>query len=155
MTSVALERSDRPLVRALEADEPAYAQPVHRGSPELLRVALSYVRSSAVTERVVQKAWPAVPRAIRHFEERASLKTRTFRITVDVTEPRRARREARSLPIFALVEEPSVDGGTPRRRPLAQRTDQPRPARTARRSPMRRGNDRGIASAAAAGDHPR
>jgi DNA-directed RNA polymerase specialized sigma24 family protein len=108
MTSVALERCDRPLVRALESGEPAHAQPVRRGSPELLRVALSYVRSSAVTERVAQKAWLAVPRAIRHFEERASLKARTFRITVGVTEPR-ARREARSLPIFALVEELSVD----------------------------------------------
>jgi DNA-directed RNA polymerase specialized sigma24 family protein len=44
----------------------------------------------------------------RRFEECASLKTRTFRITVDVTEPR-ARREARSLPFFALVDEPTVD----------------------------------------------
>lgn len=51
MTSVAPERSDGPFVRVLEGDEPAYAQPVRRDGPALLRVALSYVRSSAITER--------------------------------------------------------------------------------------------------------
>src|ERR1700749_2067886 len=108
MTSVAPERSDGPFVRVLEGDEPAYAQPVRRDGTALLRVALSCVRSSAITERVAQRAWLAVPRTIGHFEECASLKTRTFRITVDVIEAR-PRRGARSLPIFALVDEPTID----------------------------------------------
>jgi RNA polymerase sigma-70 factor (ECF subfamily) len=109
MTSVALESSDRALVRSLRAgDEAAFTQLVRRESPALLRVALSYVRTRAVAEEVVQEAWLGVLRGLDRFEGRSSLKTWIFRIAVNVAKTR-ATREARSLPFSALADEPTVD----------------------------------------------
>jgi RNA polymerase sigma-70 factor, ECF subfamily len=109
VSSVALDPGDGALLRALRAgDETAFVDLVQRYGPALLRVALSYVRSRAVAEEVVQEAWLAVLRGVDRFEGRSSLKTWIFRIAVNMAKTR-ATREARSVPFSALADEPTVD----------------------------------------------
>jgi len=109
VSSAALDGSERALVRALCAgDESAFASLVRLYNPALLRLAMSYVRSRAVAEEVVQEAWLGVLRGIERFEGRSSLKTWIFRIAVNVAKTR-AGRESRSLPFSALADEPTVE----------------------------------------------
>jgi RNA polymerase sigma-70 factor (ECF subfamily) len=77
------------------------------------RVALTFVRSPAVADEVVQEAWLGVLRGIGRFEGRSSLKTWLFRILTN-TAKTRAERERRSVPFSSLEaegagDEPSVD----------------------------------------------
>jgi RNA polymerase sigma-70 factor (ECF subfamily) len=67
----------------------------------MLAMALTYVRSRAVAEEVVQEAWVGVLRAIDRFEGRASLKTWIMRILVN-TALTRGGREARIVPLSSL-----------------------------------------------------
>ncbi len=109
MSSLALEGGERALVCALRAgDESAFTNLVRLYGPALLRLALSYVRSRAVAEELVQEAWLGVIRGIERFEGRSSLKTWIFRIAVNVAKTR-AGRESRSVPFSALTDEPTVD----------------------------------------------
>jgi RNA polymerase sigma-70 factor (ECF subfamily) len=106
---VALHPGESALLQALRAgDEAAFADLVQRYSAALVRVALSYVRSRALAEEVVQETWLAVLGGIDRFEGRSSLKTWIFRIAVNEAKTR-ATREARSLPFSALGDEAVVD----------------------------------------------
>jgi RNA polymerase sigma-70 factor (ECF subfamily) len=90
---------DAELVERLRAgDEAAFVDLVDRYHTSLLRLAATFVPSSAVAEEVVQETWLGVVRGIGGFEGRSSLKTWLFRILVN-----RARsagvRERRSDPV--------------------------------------------------------
>jgi RNA polymerase sigma-70 factor (ECF subfamily) len=98
---------DEELLLALRlGDERAYVALVRRYGSLMQRVALSYVRTPAVAEEVVQETWLGVVRGIGRFEGRSSLKTWLFRILVN-----RARtagvRERRQIP-FDPGREPAV-----------------------------------------------
>lgn len=111
----ALELSERELCAALRrGDESAFSSLVSLYHVPLRRLALTYVRSAAVADEVVQETWLGVIRGIHSFEERSSLKTWIFRILAN-TAKTRAERESRVVPLSALREtdlggdEPAVD----------------------------------------------
>jgi RNA polymerase sigma-70 factor (ECF subfamily) len=111
----AVAYGERDLCRALrDGDEQAFAQLVTLYHAPLRRLALSFVRSAAVADEVVQETWLAVLRGIDRFEERSSLKTWIFRILAN-TAKTRAEREGRTVPLSAIVpaegdeDEPAVD----------------------------------------------
>jgi RNA polymerase sigma-70 factor (ECF subfamily) len=102
---------DAEIVAALKrGDEAVFADLVDAYSPGLMRMAQMFVRDRAVAEDVVQETWLGVLRGIDRFEGRSSLKTWIFRILMN-TAKTRAKREARSVPFSAAVndDEPSVD----------------------------------------------
>jgi len=110
-----IELSEHDLCAALRrGDEAAFENLVARHHASLRRLALSYVRTAAVADEVVQETWLAVIRGIHSFEERSSLKTWIFRILAN-TAKTRAERESRTVPLSALPsgdaddDEPSVD----------------------------------------------
>jgi RNA polymerase sigma-70 factor (ECF subfamily) len=94
--------------RLRNRDEQAFTQLVDLYGASMLRVAMSFVRTRAVAEEVVQDAWLGVLRGIDRFEGRSSLKTWLFRIVVN-TAKTRGEREARSVPFTAVVDEPAVE----------------------------------------------
>ena len=99
------------LVAALRAgDERAFMELVEAYSPGMRRLALTFVRTSAVADEVVQESWLGVLRGLDRFEGRSSLKTWIYRIVANVARTR-AVREARSAPFssFAGDDEASVD----------------------------------------------
>jgi RNA polymerase sigma-70 factor (ECF subfamily) len=111
----AVELSERDLCAALRrGDETAFANLVSLYHAPLKRVALTYVRTAAVADEVVQETWLAVIRGIARFEQRSSLKTWIFRILTN-TAKTRAEREARTVPLSAIStgnfddDEPAVD----------------------------------------------
>jgi RNA polymerase sigma-70 factor, ECF subfamily len=113
----AVELTERDLCSALRrGDERAFERLVSLYHAPLRRLALSYVRTAAVADEVVQETWLAVVRGIDRFEERSSLKTWIFRILTN-TAKTRAQREARTVPLSALSagdgedDEPAVDPG--------------------------------------------
>jgi RNA polymerase sigma-70 factor (ECF subfamily) len=105
-------QGDAALVQALrDGDEDAFASLVDAYSNSMRRLALTFVRTRAVADEVVQEAWLGVLKGIDRFEGRSSLKTWIFRITANVAKTR-AEREARSVPFSSLEpagDEPSVD----------------------------------------------
>src|SRR5436305_1810672 len=110
-----VELSARDLCAALRrGDESAFSTVVSLYHAPLRRLALSYVRSAAVADEVVQETWLGVIRGIHAFEERSSLKTWIFRILTN-TAKTRAERESRMVPLSALSaadpdsDEPSLD----------------------------------------------
>jgi RNA polymerase sigma-70 factor (ECF subfamily) len=99
------------LVAALRAgDERAFMELVEMYSPGMRRLALTFVRTPAVADDVVQESWLGVLRGLDRFEGRSSLKTWIYRIVANVARTR-AVREARSAPFssFAGDDEASVD----------------------------------------------
>ena len=98
------------LVAALRAgDERAFMALVAECTPGMRRLALTFVRSRAVADEVVQEAWVGVLRGIDRFEGRASLKTWIYRIVANVARTRGVR-ESRSVPFSSLeTEDASVD----------------------------------------------
>src|SRR5258708_4524795 len=99
------------LIAALRAgEEHAFMQLVDAHSAGIRRLALTFVRTPAVADEVVQEAWLGVLRGVDRFEGRASLKTWIYRIVANVARTR-AVREARSTPFSSLAgaDEPSVD----------------------------------------------
>jgi RNA polymerase sigma-70 factor (ECF subfamily) len=98
------------LVARLRArDESAFAELVDRYGASMRRLALTFVRSPAVADEVVQDAWLGVLRGIDRFEGRSSLKTWIFRILTN-TAKTRAERERRSVPFSSLDGEAADDG---------------------------------------------
>src|SRR5207248_10679093 len=77
-------------------DEAAFVALVERYHAPLRRLALSYVRSPAVADEVVQETWLGVIKGIQTFEGRASLKTWIYRILTNTAQTR-GLREARSV----------------------------------------------------------
>jgi RNA polymerase sigma-70 factor (ECF subfamily) len=99
------------LLAALRAgDERAFMELVEAYTPGMRRLALTFVRTGAVADDVVQESWLGVLRGLDRFEGRSSLKTWIYRIVANVARTR-AVREARSVPFssFAGDDEASVD----------------------------------------------
>jgi len=99
------------LLAALRAgDERAFMEIVEQYTPGMRRLALSYVRTPALADEVVQEAWLGVLKGLDRFEGRSALKTWIYSIVANVARTR-AVREARSAPFssFATDDEPSVD----------------------------------------------
>jgi RNA polymerase sigma-70 factor (ECF subfamily) len=99
------------LLAALRAgDERAFMELVEAYTPGMRRLALTFVRTGAVADEVVQESWLGVLRGLDRFEGRSSLKTWIYRIVANVARTR-AVREARSVPFssFAGDDEASVD----------------------------------------------
>ncbi len=100
------------LVAGLRArDEAAFMELVDRHGAALRRFALTFVRTEAAADDVVQDTWIAVLHGIDRFEGRSSLKTWLYRIVANLARTR-AVREARSIPFSSLAAddtEASVD----------------------------------------------
>jgi RNA polymerase sigma-70 factor (ECF subfamily) len=99
------------LLAALRAgDERAFMHIVELYTPGMRRLALSYVRTPALADDVVQEAWLGVLKGLDRFEGRSALRTWIYRIVANIARTR-AVREARSAPFssFATADEPSVD----------------------------------------------
>ena len=97
------------LLAALRAgDERAFMQLVEAYTPGMRRLALTFVRTPAVADDVVQEAWLGVLRGLDRFEGRAALKTWIYRIVANIARTR-AVREARSAPFSSFGDEASVD----------------------------------------------
>lgn len=102
---------DDALVARLRArDEAAFRDLLRRHHRATVRLAGAYVRSAAVAEEVAQEAWMAVLQGIDGFEGRSSFKGWLFRIAANCAK-KRAVREARSIPMSALVNDKDGDGG--------------------------------------------
>src|SRR3954471_11227273 len=109
----AVTADESALVAALRAgDERAFMQLVEAYTPGMRRLALTFVRTPALADDVVQEAWLGVLRGLDRFEGRASLRTWIYRIVANVARTR-AMREARSVPFSSLApvdgEQASVD----------------------------------------------
>src|SRR6266576_1735005 len=107
----AVTADESALVAALRAgNERAFMQLVEAYTPGMRRLALTFVRTPALADDVVQEAWLGVLRGLDRFEGRASLRTWIYRIVANVARTR-AVREARSAPFsaFAGADETSVD----------------------------------------------
>jgi RNA polymerase sigma-70 factor, ECF subfamily len=104
--------SDRELCAGLlRRDDQVFAELVDRYHLPLQRLALTYVRSHAVAEEVVQETWLAVVRGIDRFEGRSSLKTWIYQILTNVAKSR-GEREGRTVPFSNLApadDDPAVD----------------------------------------------
>jgi RNA polymerase sigma-70 factor (ECF subfamily) len=113
MSVTATPYDERQLVLALRrGDESAFEELVDQYHVPLRRFALTFVRSAAVADEVVQETWLGVIRGIDRFEGRSSLKTWIFQILTN-TAKTRAEREGRTVPLSALTgvadDEPTVD----------------------------------------------
>jgi RNA polymerase sigma-70 factor, ECF subfamily len=97
------------LVEALRRrEEAAFVELVESYGAALLRLSLTFVRTRAVAEEVVQETWRGVLKGIDRFEGRSSLRTWIFRILTNVAKTR-AVREGRTVP-FADLESETEEG---------------------------------------------
>jgi RNA polymerase sigma-70 factor (ECF subfamily) len=102
-------QSEKALLAALRAgDEQAFSALVDAYGAAMRRFALTFVRTQAVADEVVQEAWLGMLRGLDSFEGRSSLKTWLFRI-VSNTAKTRAVREARTVPFSAFDAETGID----------------------------------------------
>jgi RNA polymerase sigma-70 factor (ECF subfamily) len=85
-------------------DEAAFAELVDAYSPALLRLAMTYVRTTDVAEEVVQETWMGLIRGIERFEGRCSLKSWLFTILRN-TAISRGERERHSMPMSSLASD--------------------------------------------------
>ena len=104
---------DEELVAGLRAgDRTAYARLLDAWSASMLRIARTFVSTSASAEEVVQDTWLAVIRGIEQFEGRSALKTWVYQILVN-TARKRGVREQRTVPASFLFTSddhgPTVD----------------------------------------------
>lgn len=114
-------RGDAPVGHAPAGDVPVDDMDVvalcGRYQAALLRVATGYVGSRALAEEVVQDAWLGALAGRHRFQARSSLKTWVFRILENRARST-ARREARSVPVASLGDEPAGGTDTPEARLL-------------------------------------
>jgi RNA polymerase sigma-70 factor, ECF subfamily len=108
-------RDESALLASLRAgDEQAFMRLVEDYTPGMRRLALTYVRTPALADEVVQEAWLGVLNGLDRFEGRSSLRTWIFTIVANIARTR-AVREARSVPLSSLApaeadeDEPAVD----------------------------------------------
>ncbi|PJB43296.1 MAG: hypothetical protein CO108_10215 [Deltaproteobacteria bacterium CG_4_9_14_3_um_filter_63_12] len=104
---------DLALVRKLLAgDETAFTSLIEAYHGRLTRLALSFVKTQASAQEVVQETWVGVLSGLKRFEGRSSLKTWIFRILINRAKTRGVR-EARTVPFSALGDgdeaEPAVE----------------------------------------------
>ncbi len=97
------------LARLRLGDEAAFLELVQRYGPVMMRIALTYVRTSSIAEEVVQDTWIGALKSLERFEGRSTLRTWLLRILSNRARTRGAR-EARCVPFSTLVgdDEPSV-----------------------------------------------
>jgi RNA polymerase sigma-70 factor (ECF subfamily) len=94
--------SEIALLAALRSgDEDAFSALVDAHGAAMYRVALTFVRSSAVADEVVQEAWLGALRGLDRFEGRSTLKTWLLRIVANIARTH-AVREARTVPFSSL-----------------------------------------------------
>lgn len=84
-----------------DRDESAFVQVLDLYYGPMLRIATTYVRSSATAEEVVQDTWLAALRGIGGFEGRSSVRTWLFRILRNIARTR-GQREARVTPFSEM-----------------------------------------------------
>jgi len=102
---------DRAQLERLRAgDAQAFEELVAGYDGTLRRVALTFVRTPAAADEVVQETWLNVVRGLDGFEGRSSLRTWIFKILANVARTR-AVRDARSVPFSTLEGEdrPAVE----------------------------------------------
>jgi RNA polymerase sigma-70 factor (ECF subfamily) len=101
---------DEELVAGLRAgDRATYAQLLDAWSTSMLRIARTFVSTTASAEEVVQDTWLAIIRGVDRFEGRSALKTWVYQILVN-TARKRGVREQRTVPVSFL---PTSDDGGP------------------------------------------
>jgi len=94
--------SEAALLAALRrGDENAFSALVDAYGAVMHRVALTFVRSNAIADEVVQEAWLGALRGLDGFEGRSALKTWLLRIVANIARTH-AVREARTVPFSAL-----------------------------------------------------
>jgi len=94
--------SETTLLAALRCgDENAFCALVDAHGAAMRRVALTFVRSSAVADEVVQEAWLGALRGLDGFEGRSTLRTWLLRIVANIARTH-AVREARTVPFSSL-----------------------------------------------------
>ena len=94
--------SESALLAALRSgDEDAFCALVDEYGAIMHRVALTFVRSRALADDVVQEAWVGAIRGLDQFEGRSALKTWLLRIVANIARTH-AVREARSVPFSSL-----------------------------------------------------
>jgi RNA polymerase sigma-70 factor, ECF subfamily len=90
------------LLAALRSgDENAFSALVDAYGAAMHRLALTFVRSSAVADEVVQEAWLGALRGLDRFEGRSALRTWLLRIVANIARTH-AVREARAVPFSSL-----------------------------------------------------
>jgi RNA polymerase sigma-70 factor (ECF subfamily) len=94
--------SETALLASLRSgDEDAFSALVDAYGAAMHRVALTFVRSSAVADEVVQEAWLGALRGLDGFEGRSTLRTWLLRIVANIARTH-AIREARAVPFSSL-----------------------------------------------------
>ncbi|HTJ60115.1 MAG TPA: RNA polymerase sigma factor [Candidatus Saccharimonadales bacterium] len=94
--------SQTALLAALRCgDEDAFSALVDAHGAAMHRVALTFVRSSAVADEVVQEAWLGALRGLDRFEGRSALRTWLLAIVANIARTH-AVREARAVPFSSL-----------------------------------------------------
>jgi RNA polymerase sigma-70 factor (ECF subfamily) len=103
--------SEAALLAALRSgDEDAFGALVDAHGAVMHRVALTFVRSSAVADEVVQEAWLGALRGLDRFEGRSALRTWLLRIVANIARTH-AVREARAVPFSSLELPHEVGSG--------------------------------------------
>lgn len=103
-------RDESALLASLRAgDEQAFMRLVEEYTPGMRRLALTFVRTPALADDVVQEAWLGVLKGLDRFEGRSSLRTWIYTIVANIARTR-AVREARSVPLSSLAsDDPNED----------------------------------------------
>src|SRR5580765_3081963 len=110
--------SETALLAALRSgNEDAFNALVDAHGATMRRVALTFVRSGAVADEVVQEAWLGALRGLDRFEGRSALRTWLLRIVANIARTH-AVRETRTVPFSSLelereaaVPEPALPTG--------------------------------------------
>src|SRR4029077_8453848 len=89
------------LAAVRNGDEDAFSALVDAHGAVMHRVALTFVRSNAVADEVVQEAWLGAPRGLDPLEGRSAIRTWLLRIVANIARTH-AVREARTVPFSSL-----------------------------------------------------
>jgi len=107
---VVLPTDDVLIAGLRDGDEETFAYLLTGWSGSMLRLARTFVSTTASAEEVVQDTWLAVLQGIERFEGRSSLRTWVYRILVNIAR-KRGSVERRTVPWASLDQDdgPSVD----------------------------------------------